>query len=44
MRIYENLIKSVLFIYFQEKYKAKEGQDITKEMASKPAETSHAQS
>jgi hypothetical protein len=32
MKIYENLIKSILFIYFQEKYKTKEGHDISKEM------------
>jgi hypothetical protein len=32
MKIYENLIKSILFIYFQEKYKAKEGHDIYKEI------------
>lgn len=28
MKVYENLIKSVLFIYFQERYKQMEGQDI----------------
>lgn len=31
MRVYENLIKSVLFIYFQEQYKQKEGVDIASE-------------
>ena len=31
IKVYENLIKSVLFIYFQERYKQREGHDIAVE-------------
>lgn len=31
IKVYENLIKSILFIQFQERYKKEEGQDIKAE-------------